>query len=98
MGRRSRLVIKSHTPWVANPQTGEVLPQEWEFCAPHWVPQPEAGGVLHRADKAPRAFGFEGQWGLTEEPHRTRGNKDITLKGCTQPSCALGPRVKAVLC
>ena len=40
----------------------EVLPQEWEFWAPRQAPQPEGpaseGGV-------PRAFSFEGQWGLS---------------------------------
>ena len=46
---------------LENKYITEVLPQEWEFWAPHQAPQ--AGG-LASGGGAPRAFGFESQRGL----------------------------------
>lgn len=67
MGRMGRSRdIKSHTRrWAThkleNNYSAEVLPHEWEFWVPRWVPHPgdPAPGRL-----APRPFGSEGQQGL----------------------------------
>lgn len=53
-------------------------------------------GGLALEGGAPRAFGMEGQWGLSEELHRPGGNRDSILGGCTQGFMRTGSQAKAV--
>ena len=74
---------------LENNFVAQVLPQEREFWAPHQALQPEGlalggGAPEHLTLKACRAW--------VQELHRTGGNRDSTLVGHTQVSCALGPR------
>ena len=80
-------------PQTENNYITEVLPQELEFWVPHEAPQPE-GLELGVGDF--RAFGFEGQWGLSVGLHRTGGNRDSTLRRCTQGFMCTGTEGKAV--
>ena len=67
--RRGTTVIKSnpiHARWATHKLESncitEVLPQEWEFWAPHQAPQP---GGLAMGGGVPKESSFESQQGLT---------------------------------
>ena len=51
-------------------------------------------GGLALEGGAPRAFGMEGQWGLSEELHRPGGNRDSILGGHTQGFMCTGSQNK----
>ena len=79
-----------HTNWKIT-IIADVLPEEWEFWAPHQAPQsrcPASGGG------APRASGFEGQQGLSARAPQDWGNRDSILEGCTQSLMHTGTQGK----
>ena len=61
--------------------TAEVLPKEEGVQALHQAPHP-GGSVPGR--QTSRTFGLEDQRVQFQESHRPRGNRDSSLKGCTQ--------------
>ena len=66
----NRIPVRWGTNKVKNNYITEVIPQEWDF----WVPcQALHPGDLASEGRAPRAFGFEGQWCLRTEIPQTWG-------------------------
>ena len=87
-GRRSAITKKSKpipagwaTHKLENNNTKK-LSHCWErFWAPHWASQP---GDLAKGLGIPRKSGCEGQKDLLQDFHKTRGNRDSTLRGHKQ--------------
>ena len=82
-----------HTEWethkLENDYIKEVLPQEWEFWAPHQAPQ---SGCLALGGGERRAFVSEGQWGMIAGTLQDWGNRNSTLGGHAQGLTCTGTR------
>ena len=96
--KKDTFVIKSNpiptgwaTPKLENKYITEVFPQKWEYWAPHQAPQPD-GLALGGASEL-LALKASGTW--VQELHRTGGNRDSTLGGCTPGFMCTGTQGKA---
>lgn len=91
-------ISKSHTCWVTmthkpeNNYTAEVLPQEWELCAPHQTPKL---GCLAWKEELPEHLALKASTVWVQELHWTSENRDYTLgRRPFKVSCTMDPRAK----
>ena len=100
-GRRGAIVIKSNpvpARWanhkLEDNYTTEVIPQEWKFWAPIRF---TSLGVWQQDEESLKNLALKGSGVWSQDFHRTGGDGNSTLGGCTQSlMCTRTQRKKAV--